>query len=279
MLILASRHKCLKRWRNKANLQINLLRDLSLLGNNKHSCYVEKKLWSKVFSPPHLEKRPVLHLFSHQSFPEIGHTLLRKPLKNTIWEILKNVFLHSLAHFVHSCSFVPGFPLGRVARGRGGPQGQKPGVWGGSRGAGEGHGTRSPGSGEGRGARSPKWTGNTSWSTAVSDSSASYTKTRPSKVGDVVTPPGPWTTCGPLSRGCIRSRTFLANVSCDILHTWPNQRTRNLSIRWKSSSAFRALWISPLRTLQRSVTLWIRANHISAACTLDSIISVISQDS
>jgi len=29
-----------------------------------------------------------------------------------------------------------------------------------------------------------------------------HAKTRPSKVGDIVTPPGPWTTSGPLSRGC-----------------------------------------------------------------------------
>jgi len=29
-----------------------------------------------------------------------------------------------------------------------------------------------------------------------------HTKTGASKVGDVVRPPGPWTTSGPLSRGC-----------------------------------------------------------------------------
>jgi len=29
-----------------------------------------------------------------------------------------------------------------------------------------------------------------------------HTKTRPSKIGDAIIPPGPWSTSGPLSRGC-----------------------------------------------------------------------------
>jgi len=52
--------------------------------------------------------------------------------------------------------------------------------------------------GESRGQNSRR-TRNTPRSTAISDSSAG---SGPSKVGDVVTPPGPWTNFGPLSRGC-----------------------------------------------------------------------------
>ena len=48
----------------------------------------------------------------------------------------------------------------------------------------------------------------------------------------------------------------------------------------RNGSAFRALRISQLRTLSWSVTLWtLGKNPISAICTWDSILSVITQDS
>jgi len=50
-------------------------------------------------------------------------------------------------------------------------------------------------------------------------------QTGPSKVGDVVTPPGPWTNFGPISRGCrlyTAWRTYFAILSWGILDTWPN---------------------------------------------------------
>jgi len=42
---------------------------------------------------------------------------------------------------------------------------------------------------------------NTSWSTAIFDSSAGSTQMGPSKVGDAVAPPRSWTTSGSLFRG------------------------------------------------------------------------------
>jgi len=50
---------------------------------------------------------------------------------------------------------------------------------------------------------SPKRTQKTSWSTAISNSSAGFTpKMGPSKVRDAATPPGPLKTSWPLSCGC-----------------------------------------------------------------------------
>ena len=49
-----------------------------------------------------------------------------------------------------------------------------------------------------------------------------HTKTGPSKVGDVVTPPGPWSTVGLVSRGRVQ-QTCLTNFSWNIMVIWPNQ--------------------------------------------------------
>jgi len=61
-----------------------------------------------------------------------------------------------------------------------------------------------------------------------------------------------WATVGRFPLG-VTSRTCLANLSWDILDTWPNQHSRDFSIRRRGSS-FRALRILELRTLSRSVT-------------------------
>jgi len=73
----------------------------------------------------------------------------------------------------------------------------------------------------------------------------------------------------------VASMTCLANLWWDILVTWPDQRSWDLSIR-KTGLTFRALWISQLRDLSRSVTPWtLRRNPVSAACTWDNILSVM----
>ena len=56
--------------------------------------------------------------------------------------------------------------------------------------------------------------------------------------------------CRPSGCGHVTSRGYLANFSWHILVTWPNQR--NLFIR-RNGATFRALRISQLRTLSRSV--------------------------
>ena len=67
------------------------------------------------------------------------------------------------------------------------------------------------------------------------------------------------------------SRTRIANISWDILNTWPIQYSWDLSI-WRSGSTFRVLGFSQLRTLSRSATSWTtRKNSISVACTWDGI--------
>ena len=78
----------------------------------------------------------------------------------------------------------------------------------------------------------------------------------------------------------VASRTCLANVSWDILDTWPNQRSWDLSIR-RSGSTFRAFRNSQLRILQplRVTPRTPCKNPISAACTCDGTLSVITQDS
>jgi len=77
----------------------------------------------------------------------------------------------------------------------------------------------------------------------------------------------------------LASRTCLANISWDILDTWLNQRSWDLSIR-RSGSAFRARRISQLRILSRCVTPWaLHDNPISAACIWDNTLSVVTQDS
>jgi len=72
-----------------------------------------------------------------------------------------------------------------------------------------------------------------------------HTKTGPSKVGDVVTPPGPWTTLGRFPVG-VASRTCLARD----IWTPGRQTSWDLSIR-RSGFSFRVLRISDLCTLSR----------------------------
>ena len=104
-----------------------------------------------------------------------------------------------------------------------------------------------------------------------------HTKTGPGKVGDVVRPhlvlgrPQ-----GRFSVG-VASRTCLANLSCGILGTWPNQRSWDLSIRKSAGLTARALRISDLRCLSRSVTPRIlRKYPTSAVCSKDIILSVVT---
>jgi len=52
----------------------------------------------------------------------------------------------------------------------------------------------------------------------------------PSKAEDVITPPGPWLISGSLSMG-VASRTYLVDLSWDILVTWSNQCSWDLSIQ------------------------------------------------
>ena len=82
-----------------------------------------------------------------------------------------------------------------------------------------------------------------------------YTKTVPSKVGDVIRHLIFGRTLDRFPVG-LASRTCLSHLSLGILMTWPNHRSGDLSLRRKSGSAFRALRIWPLRTLSRSVTPW-----------------------
>jgi len=76
---------------------------------------------------------------------------------------------------------------------------------------------------------------------------------------------------GPLSRGCnqqdlhrqsflghfgrvgVASRTCVANLSWDILVTWPKHCSRDLSIMMRYGSTVRALRISQLHILSRSM--------------------------
>jgi len=97
------------------------------------------------------------------------------------------------------------------------------------------------------------------------------------KVEDVVTPPSPWSTSGPLSRGFsqqdLLQQSFLGHSGHVAKPTF-----MDLSIQ-RSGSTFRALQISQQRTLSRSVIPWtLRKNPITAAFTWDNILSVITQD-
>jgi len=69
-----------------------------------------------------------------------------------------------------------------------------------------------------------------------------YTKTGPSEVGEVVTPPGPWTTHEPLFRGCSQSevpgQSFLGRSG-----HMAEKRTSDISIR-RSCAKLRILRIS-----------------------------------
>ena len=79
-----------------------------------------------------------------------------------------------------------------------------------------------------------------------------------------LTPPGNWTTSGPLQ--AIPRQSFVGRSG-----HMADQSSWNLSI-WRSGSTFRAVRISRLRSLSRSVTPWtLRKSSISAACTWDNI--------
>jgi len=106
-----------------------------------------------------------------------------------------------------------------------------------------------------------------------------HIKTGPSKVGYVVTPLGPWTSSGPLSRAYSHQDLPLQFL-WDILDILPNERSWDLLIWSISVSTFRALRISQLRTLSRGITpRTLRKNPISAAWSRDSIPSVMNQNS
>ena len=145
--------------------------------------------------------------------------------------------------FVHSSMFLPAFPLGRVA-------GQQLYV-------------------------DPKYfTINSSFRKFPSV----HTKTGPSKVGDVVTrhlvlEP---LDCFPADAA---SRTCLVNLSWAILETWSNHPAWIFRIR-KFGVTFRTLRISNLCFLSRSVIPWtLRKNPISAACSWESILLVVTRGS
>ena len=90
-----------------------------------------------------------------------------------------------------------------------------------------------------------------------------HTKTRSSKLGDAVAPPGLWATSGLLSHGCSQqdlSRKSTLVRPCVQKIFWAqgsDQRSQGLSIRRRSGLIFKVLRIPQLRTLLRSVTLWI----------------------
>jgi len=113
----------------------------------------------------------------------------------------------------------------------------------------------------------PRKSRNTSWSTAISASSSGSTpKMGPTKVRDVVMPPGPWSITGLLPVGLV-SRTCLGNLYWDIVDKRPNQRSWDFDSE-RSVPRFRTLRLSQLGTLLRGVTQWtLRKNSISGACT------------
>ena len=105
-----------------------------------------------------------------------------------------------------------------------------------------------------------------------------HTKAGPVQDWTSITPIGPWTTSGPLWRGCSQHDSHCQSFLV-ILVTWPHHRSWDLWIR-KSGLTFKVLRIALLPTLSRSVTPWsLRKNPIFAACTLDSSLPVIKQDS
>ena len=120
-----------------------------------------------------------------------------------------------------------------------------------------------------RGGSSSTWTRNTSRLTAVSQSPLG-----PHKVEDVVTAPGSWTS-RLMSHRCSQQDlpriSFLADSG-----NMARPRSWDLSNR-KSGVTFRALRISNLCILSRSVTPWtLRTNPISAACSCESIPLVVT---
>jgi len=97
----------------------------------------------------------------------------------------------------------------------------------------------------------------------------------PSKVGDIVTPPGPWMTCGWLSRGC--SQQHLPHQSI-LEHSGRMAESKysscDLSIRRKSSliGFYKNIAAAHFFVKCHSLKLILK-NSISAACISDSILS------
>ena len=84
---------------------------------------------------------------------------------------------------------------------------------------------------------------------------------------------------GYVSVGVAR-RSFFINFLSNIMNTWPNQCSWDLSIRSRSDSTFKALRVSQLRSLSWSVTaLIVWKNPIYGAFNSNSIPSVITQNS
>ena len=100
----------------------------------------------------------------------------------------------------------------------------------------------------------------------------------PSKVGDVVTPPGPWSTSGSLSRGYgqldMSRQSFVGHSGNMVEPTSLGYLDSEKWIDIQGFTNFTAAHLSP------SVTSWtLRKNLISAVCTWDNSLSVITQDS
>jgi len=92
-------------------------------------------------------------------------------------------------------------------------------------------------------------------------------RTKQGRSEDVSTPPGPWTTSGPLSRGFSQQNLPRQSFVGHSGHMAEPTCSWDLSMR-RSGSTFRALRISQLRLLSGSVTPWtLRKNPISAACS------------
>jgi len=128
---------------------------------------------------------------------------------------------------------------------------------------------------QGCGGSSSSRTWNTSRSTAISDSSAGSTPRRYQAslgLGRSI-----WATYRDYSQQDLPRQSFVGHSG----HMAELYRSCDLSIRGNGST-FRALRISQLGTLSRSVTAtpWtLRKNLISAACTRYNTLSVITQDS
>jgi len=90
--------------------------------------------------------------------------------------------------------------------------------------------------------------------------------------------PGPWSTYGPLSRGC--SQQDLPRQSLlGYFYYMAEKNIGEVRLFGRSGSTFRTC-NSQLSTLPRNVTSWtLRKNPVCAACTWDSALSIFTHDS
>jgi len=98
-------------------------------------------------------------------------------------------------------------------------------------------------------------------------------KTGPSQVEDLITTSGPWSTNGPLSRGCSMQDVYRQFFSV-IRTTWPNHRRWD-RFGWEMTthSGLANFITAHFAFTPRS----LRANSISAVCTRDGTFSVVTQ--